>query len=66
MGYHCSRFPPTWHFYPLDEGMFTPAYRARMSSTVRAMIDAYFACRTQYPRMPDTWAFCRRPSAPQR
>jgi ectoine hydroxylase-related dioxygenase (phytanoyl-CoA dioxygenase family) len=63
MGYHCAAKPPTWHFYLLDETMFTDAYRARMSSEVRRMIDDYFACRRTYPRMRDTWSFCRRPAA---
>jgi ectoine hydroxylase-related dioxygenase (phytanoyl-CoA dioxygenase family) len=59
MGYHCAAKPPTWHFYLLDESQFTTAYRARMTPTVRAMINAYFECRKAYPRMEDTWV-CRR------
>jgi ectoine hydroxylase-related dioxygenase (phytanoyl-CoA dioxygenase family) len=57
LGYHCAAKPPTWHFYLLDERQFTPAYRARMAPEVRAMIDAYFACRKDHPRMEDTWKF---------
>lgn len=60
MGYHCAAKPPTWHFYLLNETSFTDDFRARMTPQVRAMIDAYFACRAQYPRMEDTWAFCRK------
>jgi len=60
MGYHCTAKPPTWHFYLLNEQRFTDAYRERMTPEVRVMIDAYFACRRQYPRMEDTWSFCRR------
>jgi len=60
LGYHCAAKPPTWHFYLLDETSFTLAYRARMSPEVRAMIDAYFACRKDHPRMEDTWSFCRK------
>ena len=59
LGYHSAARPPTWHFYLLDETAFTPAYRARMSPAVNAMIDAYFACRRDYPRMADTWKFPR-------
>ncbi|MBA3707409.1 MAG: phytanoyl-CoA dioxygenase family protein [Planctomycetes bacterium] len=55
LGYHSALRPPTWHFYLLDERMFTAAYRARMSPEVRLMIDQYFACRLRYPRMEDTW-----------
>ncbi|MBA2482260.1 MAG: phytanoyl-CoA dioxygenase family protein, partial [Planctomycetes bacterium] len=55
LGYHGAHRPPTWHFYLLDERRFTQAYRARMTPEVRAMIDAYFACRRAYPRMEDTW-----------
>jgi hypothetical protein len=55
LGYHCARKPPTWHFYLLNEHMFTDDYRARMSPRVRAMIDDYFVCRHEYPRMEDTW-----------
>lgn len=60
MGYHCTERPPTWHFYLLDEQRFTADYRRRMTPEVRAMVDAYFACRRRYPRMEDTWGFCRR------
>lgn len=60
MGYHCANKPPTWHFYLLNEDSFTDAYRTRMTPEVRAMIDAYFACRKQYPRMEDTWKFSRK------
>jgi ectoine hydroxylase-related dioxygenase (phytanoyl-CoA dioxygenase family) len=63
LGYHCAAKPPTWHFYLLDEGMLTPDYRARMSTEVQAMIEAYFRCRSSYPRMRDTWAFCRDQAA---
>jgi ectoine hydroxylase-related dioxygenase (phytanoyl-CoA dioxygenase family) len=56
LGYHCAAKPPTWHFYLLDETQFTADYRARMTPQVRAMIDAYFACRKDHPRMADTWA----------
>ena len=59
LGYHCAAKPPTWHFYLLDETSFTADYRAKMSPEVNAMLDAYFACRQQYPRMSDTWSFCR-------
>lgn len=59
LGYHNASLPPTWHFYLLDAAMFTDEYRARMSPEVRAMIDAYFACRARYPRMADTWRFAR-------
>jgi hypothetical protein len=62
LGYHNARLPPTWHFYLLNEGMFTDGLRARMSPQVRAMIDDYFACRSRYPRMQDTWAFSRTAS----
>lgn len=55
MGYHCATKPPTWHFYLLNETSFTDAYRARMTPEVRGMIDAYFICRKDYPRMEDTW-----------
>ena len=58
LGYHNADRPPTWHFYLLDETMFTAGYRARMSPQVGAMIDAYFACRARHPRMEDTWSFC--------
>jgi ectoine hydroxylase-related dioxygenase (phytanoyl-CoA dioxygenase family) len=61
LGYHGAQRPPTWHFYLLDETQFTDDYRARMSPEVRAMIDAYFACRREHPRMEDTWrSLCRR------
>jgi hypothetical protein len=59
LGYHGALRPPTWHFYLLDDSMFSDNYRARMSPQVRMMIDAYFACRRQYPRMKDTWSFCK-------
>lgn len=55
MGYHCATKPPTWHFYLLNDTSFTAAFRARMTPDVNAMIDAYFACRKDYPRMEDTW-----------
>lgn len=56
MGYHCASKPPTWHFYLLDETSFTADYRARMTPQVSRMIDDYFACRKDYPRMQDTWS----------
>ncbi len=55
LGYHSRTRPPTWHFYLLDEKMFTPEYRARLSPTLQRMIDEYFECRRQYPRERDTW-----------
>lgn len=55
MGYHSAKFPPTWHFYLLNEEMFTDEYRDQMSPVVRNMLDEYFECRKQYPRMQDTW-----------
>jgi hypothetical protein len=55
LGYHSRTRPPTWHFYLLDESMFTEAYRDQMSPTLRRMLDEYFECRRQYPRMEDTW-----------
>ncbi len=55
LGYHNLRKPPTWHFYLLDERTFTEEYRARMTPPVRQMIDQYFDCRLQFPRMEDTW-----------
>ncbi len=64
LGYHCALFPPTWHFYLLDESRFSTEFRARMPAQLRSMIDEYFACRSRHPRMADTWAFCR--SAPGR
>ena len=55
MGYHSRTRPPTWHFYLLDESTFTDDYRQRMSPALRRMLDEYFECRKQYPRMEDTW-----------
>ena len=55
LGYHTAQHPPTWHFYLLDERTFTADYRARMSPQVRRMIDDYFACRSSYPQIEDTW-----------
>jgi ectoine hydroxylase-related dioxygenase (phytanoyl-CoA dioxygenase family) len=55
LGYHCAAKPPTWHFYLLNERMFTDGLKERMSPRVRAMIDDYFACRREHPRMEDTW-----------
>lgn len=66
LGYHCAAKPPTWHFYLLNEQSFTPAYRARMSPEVRAMIDAYFRCRQAYPRMEDTWSPAALAADPER
>ena len=60
LGYHCAAKPPTWHFYLLNEAMFTADYRARMTPAVRAMIEAYFHCRSRYPRMEDTWRNIRQ------
>ncbi|MBU3005561.1 phytanoyl-CoA dioxygenase family protein [Paraglaciecola arctica] len=58
MGYHSATLPPTWHFYLLNEDMFTDDYLEKMSPEVRTMLDEYFICRQQYPRMQDTWNFC--------
>jgi hypothetical protein len=55
LGYHSRRRPPTWHFYLLDESRFSASYRAQMSDRMREMLDAYFACRAEHPRMQDTW-----------
>jgi ectoine hydroxylase-related dioxygenase (phytanoyl-CoA dioxygenase family) len=67
LGYHGEARPPTWHFYLLNEQRFTPEYLAQMTPEVRSMIAAYFRCRARYPRMEDTWAFCREslPGAPR-
>ncbi|MFQ3190070.1 MAG: ectoine hydroxylase-related dioxygenase (phytanoyl-CoA dioxygenase family) [Paraglaciecola sp.] len=57
MGYHSRSRPPTWHFYLLNENMFTPAYLEQMTPKVRGMIKEYFECRKQYPSMEDRWNF---------
>jgi hypothetical protein len=55
VGYHSRTRPPTWHFYLLNEAMFTEEYKSQMSPRMRAMIEEYFECRREYPRMEDTW-----------
>jgi hypothetical protein len=60
IGYHSRTRPPTWHFYLLNEAMFSSDYRQRMSPRMRQMIEDYFECRREYPHMEDTW-----PSMPE-
>jgi ectoine hydroxylase-related dioxygenase (phytanoyl-CoA dioxygenase family) len=55
MGYHSSKYPPTWHFYLLNRSLLTPAYLETLDPTMRRMMKDYIACGEKYPRMEDTW-----------
>ncbi len=55
MGYHSATKPPTWHFYLLDGDLLTTEYLDTLSPTMRHMMNQYLACRSQYPKMEDTW-----------
>lgn len=55
MGYHSAVYPPTWHFYLLDDSRLTSNYLKRLSPTMRKMMEEYLACRKKYPDMEDTW-----------
>lgn len=55
MGYHSAAYPPTWHFYLLDEARITPAYIDSLNPDMRRMMVDYLACRRKYPHMEDTW-----------
>jgi len=55
MGYHSAAYPPTWHFYLLNEQLLTPYYIETLSPTMQRMIKEYLACRKKYPNMADTW-----------
>jgi hypothetical protein len=55
MGYHSALYPPTWHFYLLNDELLTGEYLDRLSPTMRRMMDDYLACRKQFPSMNETW-----------
>jgi ectoine hydroxylase-related dioxygenase (phytanoyl-CoA dioxygenase family) len=55
MGYHSAALPPTWHFYLLNSDLLTEDYLRTLSPTMRQMMEAYLACRQEYPNMSDTW-----------
>lgn len=55
MGYHSAAYPPTWHFYLLNDQLLTPEYLESLSPTMRRMMNEYLACRKKYPSMEDTW-----------
>lgn len=55
MGYHSAVYPPTWHFYLLDDKLLTPDYIESLNPTMKGMVTEYLACREKYPDMEDTW-----------
>src|SRR5690606_21522031 len=55
MGYHSAIYPPTWHFYLLDDKLLTPDYIESLNPTMKGMVTEYLACREKYPDMEDTW-----------
>ncbi|MET6999925.1 phytanoyl-CoA dioxygenase family protein [Chitinophaga defluvii] len=57
MGYHSAKYPPTWHFYLLNDTLLTPQYLETLSPEMKQMMKEYLACRQQYPNMNDTWKY---------
>lgn len=55
IGYHSRTRPPTWHFYFLNESLFTPEYLASMTPRVRQMLADHFERRREYPEMRLSW-----------
>ena len=55
MGYHSANYPPTWHFYLLNDTLLTNDYLSTLSPRMRKMMEEYLACRAEYPEMSDTW-----------
>lgn len=55
MGYHSAVYPPTWHFYLLNDQLLTPDYIETLSPKMQVMIKEYMVCRKKYPNMEDTW-----------
>ena len=55
MGYHSAAYPPTWHFYLLNDQLLTPDYIETLSPTMQEMMNDYLVCRKKYPNMEDTW-----------
>ena len=49
IGYHCTRRPPTWHFYSHSPDQFTPDYLATLSPTVRGMIEDRLERQREWP-----------------
>ena len=47
-GYHCSKSPPTWHFYAAANE-FRPEYLATLSPAIRRMFEERAARLKQYP-----------------
>jgi len=50
-GYHCKKYPPTWHFYTGSLMSFRPEYLATLTPVVRRMLEERIERLKQYPDM---------------